>query len=103
MGGPWVAQRVWPMPTLAVSGLATSTASRFFSLPAARRRSMRPPAHHGGDPGRVVAAILQPPQALNQPILDRRFAHNADDAAHVAQTFFVLDATQHGRSGLLRL
>ncbi|VUX45921.1 hypothetical protein DF3PA_170022 [Candidatus Defluviicoccus seviourii] len=35
-----------------------------------------------GNPGRVVAAILQPAQAFNQQWLNVCFADNSDDAAH---------------------
>ena len=41
-GLPWVAQRVWPMPIVPASGSLPSRASRFTSLPSARRRSMWP-------------------------------------------------------------
>ena len=42
VGLPCVAQRVWPMPIAPLSGAAASFASRFRSLPSARRRSSRP-------------------------------------------------------------
>jgi hypothetical protein len=42
VGAPWVAQRVWPMPIVPASGSSQSRASRLFSLPSARRRSMWP-------------------------------------------------------------
>jgi len=42
-GAPWVAQRVWPIPTVAAIGSAASTASSSRILPLARRRSTCPP------------------------------------------------------------
>jgi hypothetical protein len=39
-------------------------------------------AHEPGHTRRVVAAVLQPLQALDQPCGDGRNAHDADDAAH---------------------
>ena len=43
-GGPWVAHRVWPMPTVPVSGWSASTASTPLIFPGARRRSSAPEA-----------------------------------------------------------
>ena len=42
VGLPWVAQRVWPMPTVPGRGERSSSASRFSILPSARLRSMWP-------------------------------------------------------------
>ena len=42
VGLPCVAQRVWPMPIAPPSGASASFASRFLSLPSARRRSSLP-------------------------------------------------------------
>ncbi len=41
-GRPCVAQRVWPMPGVPVSGCSRSSASRLSSLPTQRRTSMWP-------------------------------------------------------------
>ncbi len=44
----------------------------------------------GRDPGRIVAAIFEPPQPLDQLGRDRRLRDDADDAAH--QPFFPASA-----------
>ena len=38
----------------------------------------------GGDAGRIVAAILEPPQRVDEIARDRLRSENADDAAHAA-------------------
>ena len=50
-------------------------------MPWARRRVDRA-VGQGGDAGRVVAAVFQAPQAVDQQRCDRRLADDADDAAH---------------------
>ena len=37
----------------------------------------------GRDPGAVIAAIFEPPQAVEQQRRDRRLSQNADDPAHI--------------------
>ena len=37
-GTPWVAQRVWAMPTLPVVGVCSSASWSIFTLPTVRRR-----------------------------------------------------------------
>ena len=51
------------------------------SLPALRRTSM-PPSRDDGDAGRVVAAILEPPEPVEEDGDDLLGADVADDAAH---------------------
>ena len=43
-GGPWVAQRVWPMPVVPRSGLLCTRSWSAWSLPAARRTATRWPS-----------------------------------------------------------
>ena len=43
-GGPWVAQRVWPMPTLAPAGASPTAAASSASFPERRRRHTSPSA-----------------------------------------------------------
>ena len=50
VGLPWVAQRVWPMPMVPLSGSLCSRASRLRSLPSARRR-VSAPRFERGDAG----------------------------------------------------
>ena len=40
-------------------------------------------AHHAGDPGRIIAAVFQPLQAVDQPLLHRPRPDDADDPAHL--------------------
>src|SRR5581483_7052428 len=42
------------------------------------------PVLDGGDAGRVVAAILEPPQRIDEVLGDRLLSQYADDAAHVS-------------------
>jgi len=47
----------------------------------------RPPpadlaAFDHGHPGGIIAAVFEPPQGLDQALLDGRLADDADDAAH---------------------
>ncbi len=49
-------------------------------------------AHHltviqGTDPGGVIAAILHPPEAIDQPVGNTRLANNPDNAAHCFWSF----------------
>ncbi len=81
-GAPWVAHRVWPMPVVtAGSGDSAIAFSRLASLPA-RLSATIDPASIEGDPGGVVAAVLQPPQALDHHALGRLRTHVSDDSAH---------------------
>src|SRR6185312_9847312 len=65
-GAPCVAQRVWPMPTTASSGASP----------------LDPAVDEPGDAGGIVAAVLQPLEALDQPRRHRPIADDPDDAAH---------------------
>jgi hypothetical protein len=87
VGRPCVAQRVWPMPKVPSSGCSRSTSSRLASLPGARRTSSveRRTAH--GDARRVVAAVFQAPQPLDD---DRNYLLGTDitdDSAHASNRF----------------
>ncbi len=44
VGAPWVAQRVWAIPTVPGSGSPASSRCRLSSLPSARRRLSSPPS-----------------------------------------------------------
>ena len=61
--------------------LGVQRASRLPSLPSARRRAMCPPFQRG-DAGRIIAAVFEPLQRLDQPRGDRLPSQNADDSAH---------------------
>ena len=84
---------------IALGGLAVSGPSRVPDTDRARERLGLEPrlqvhqlafsaaavdvaVHQGGDAGRIVAAILEPLQRVHQERRDRRFADDADDAAH---------------------
>ena len=85
VGRPWVAQRVWPMPQCPVSGLAAPAPPRgSTSLPAQRRLSSCAAAHDG-HAGRVVAAVLEAPEALHEDGDCITRSDVADDAAHAAR------------------
>ena len=76
VGAPWVAQRVWPMPVVAGAAAGASAsallqvgqlAGPLLGQRACRRRS-------DGDAGGVVAAVLEPPQAVEHDV-ERRLLH----------------------------
>src|SRR3546814_8110782 len=46
------------------------------------------PVDDGRDAGRIIAAILQPPQSLDQTLRDLAGPHYADDSAHSIQPSF---------------
>ena len=84
VGLPWVAQRVcpmaaaWPVGASAVSSASLATES---VPPAARARHTRVVDHHG-DPGRVVAPVLELVQRAQEQGDGVGLAGDADDAAH---------------------
>src|ERR1700733_10571463 len=81
VGLPCVAQRVWPMPIAPSSGAAASFASRFLSLPSARRRSqlaVLKRRYAGG----IVAAIFEPLQRIDNRARDRPGPENPDNSTH---------------------
>ena len=67
VGAPCVAQRVWAMPVAPGSGSSASRRARLSSLPSARRRSIAPSCDRR-DARRIIAAIFEPPQPVDQPV-----------------------------------
>jgi Transposase IS116/IS110/IS902 family len=82
VGRPWVAQRVWPMPIVPVSGSRTSLASRLRSLPSARRRKLS--AFQRGNASGVVAPIFEPLERVDKQARDRLTPENAYNSAHAS-------------------
>ncbi len=74
VGGPWVAQRVWPMPVAPSTHSLRSFFTRLSSLPSERRRAQLATLDDR-DAGRVVAAVLEAPEALDHDV------HAVDRAA----------------------
>ena len=64
LAGPWVAQRVWPMPALAGEPLGQVLGQ--VAHPAGLLGDLDAAAAEHGDAGRVVAAVLEPGQPLQQ-------------------------------------
>ena len=83
-GLPWVAQRVWPMPIVPASGACDELDLEVAQL-ALGAAALEVAVLQGGDAGRIVAAIFQPLQRLDDQRRDRRRAENSDDAAHAPQ------------------
>jgi hypothetical protein len=81
LGRPWVAQGVWPMPVEPCSGHCRSRASRLAILPFAA--ALDTALHDGGYPGRIVAAVFQPFEAVDNLLDHIASADNADYSAHV--------------------
>ena len=82
VGRPCVAQRVCPMPYTPASGSASQHLLEGDSLPALRRTSTAP-SLDDRDAGRIVAAVFEPPQPLDQDRHDLLCPDVADDSAHV--------------------
>ena len=64
-GRPWVAQRVWPMPSDARRAALAQHRLRAILMPAGARRTSSRACAEDRDARRVVAAILEPLQALD--------------------------------------
>ena len=64
-GLPWVAQRVWPMPIVPASGSAAEPRLEVGQL-ALGAAALDVAVHQGGDARRIVAAIFQPLQRVDQ-------------------------------------
>ena len=80
-GLPCVAQRVWPMPIVPAQRLARQPRLEIDQL-ALGAAALDVAVHQGGDAGRIVAAILEPLQRVDQQGRDGRLADDSDDAAH---------------------
>ena len=81
VGRPCVAQRVWPMPYSPSSGLPASDLLEPRQLAGAAPQLDRAVADHR-DARRVIAAILEPPQPVDQDREDLLVADVTDDPAH---------------------
>jgi hypothetical protein len=82
VGRPCVAQRVWPMPIVPLSGSRASIASKFLSLPLApTREDTVLERRHAG---RVEAAIFEALECFDELRGDRLAADDSDNAAHLS-------------------
>ncbi len=72
VGRPCVAQRVWPMPVRPASGSVIRRLSRLREL-ALGAAALEVAVLDGGDAGRIIAAILEPAQRIDEVGCDRRF------------------------------
>ncbi len=87
VGAPWVAQRVCPMPVVEDgSGFSASAFSRLASLPAFLSLTSDPRVDEG-DPGGVVAAVLEPSQTLDDHALGLLLTDVPDDSAHGREVY----------------
>ena len=82
LGRPWVAQRVWPMPTVPFGISAATLPSRFFSLPVARTTVSDVAVEHR-HARRVIAAVLEPLEPAHQHRRCLLITDVANDSAHV--------------------
>ena len=62
VGRPWVAQRVWPMPTEPLSGSSREQRLEIAQL-ALGAAALQPAVLQRGHAGGIIAAIFQPPKA----------------------------------------
>ena len=83
LGTPWVAQRVWAMPRWPVDrGLIQRILQRLHLALGAQAGQVLGTVEHG-EAGRVVAPVLQPPQALHQHRDDVAIGDRPNDSAHM--------------------
>ena len=81
VGLPWVAQRVWLMPRRAVERVAGQAA--FQLLDAAHfLHDLEAVAVEHGDAARVIAAVFETAQALQQKRLGFLVSEIGDDSTH---------------------
>ena len=80
VAGPWVAQRVWPMPVVPAKRLGSTVGQ--VAHPAGLLGHPDPAAAQHGDAGRVVAAVLEAGQSLEDDGGRVLAADVADDSAH---------------------
>ena len=66
VGRPWVAQRVWPMPIVPCTGSRVEPRREVGEL-ALGAAALDAAVDQGRDPGRIIAAVFEPPQPLDQP------------------------------------
>ena len=83
-GRPWVAQRVWARPIAACGVRSAIAVWRLASLPALFSTNRSPSSSTRAMPGRVVAAVLEPPQALDEDRPRLAGPRVADDSAHAS-------------------
>ena len=80
VGLPWVAQRVWPMPIVPLSGSLRQPRFQIAQLAlgaAARQRAVLERGHAGG----VVAAIFEALERIDELPRDRLTAENSNNPA----------------------
>ena len=81
VGAPWVAQRVWAMPTVPGSGAAVELAREIVEL-ALGAAALEPAVDDRADAGAVIAAIFEPPQPVHQPRRNLLAPDNPDNPTH---------------------
>ena len=79
---PCVAQRVCATPSRPASGCRRELGLELRDLADGAAQAELPVALHDGEAGRVVAAVLEPLQALDEDGDDVALCNGADDAAH---------------------
>ena len=82
-GRPWVAQRVWARPSAAWGVRSSERRLQVDELAGPLLDEHLAVLVHEGDPGRVVAAVLEAPKALDQDGASLAGTRVADDSAHV--------------------
>ena len=85
VGRPCVAQRVWPMPYGPSIGFTRMASSRLRSLPDARRTDKMIVAVQDRDSRRIIPAVFQPAQAIQNDGDRFSVPDIADDATHIIQ------------------
>ena len=81
VGRPCVAQRVWPMPAWPGERLGEQPVFEVAEL-ALGAAALEMAVLDGRDAGRVIAAIFEPAQRVDEIGRDRLLPDNANDAAH---------------------
>ena len=89
-GAPWVAQRVWPMPVVPVIVRVGQFLVQVLDPAGLLGDLQRAVGADDRDAGRVVAAVLQPAQPLDDDVQRRPGTDVTDDAAHARRVREVL-------------
>ena len=81
-GAPWVAQRVWAMPSRPLSGSRCLRLVQLGDLAGTAQARQLPAVVDHGDTGAVIAAVFQALEAFEQDGGDIAFGDGANDATH---------------------
>ena len=85
VGAPWVAQRVWAMP-MAGQRRRGELALQIVEL-ALGAAALEPAVVDRAEAGRIIAAIFEPLEPVEQPLRDVAGSDDPDNSAHSINAF----------------